>query len=472
MKQQTEFVFTSSKEVYGSSWGASSIPRLVQHLGTNNALLALAESVWLLEKYTEVNRDVQMSIAKQVLPRSKWFNVHELVFERDRTVFFRNQFFILMKYVARYSQRKQINVNSFVSDLNNLGPALLAVSDLVNSESSATWTENGEKLDIYSAAVGSLATSYYQSRWLPFLPLIRYRHMYLSFHRKRSAKQPASYIDIESAFKQAVGVPLEAYFDIGFCLVYYYFKLFLVDAPPSDQSLIFDRGTQFRNAIVDFAWIEQTLQELTMSLEDLKQHAQSASTREIAYDFLLFKNRPLISVEEGLLLSSLLNLVEKLSAGVYWILSNYFTTIDGPKKSEQWATYNGDLFQDYVTELARAIHQRETSPNKRMLEDKIYSVGKRQERTPDVVLIGTDYAILIEATAARLTARRSIALGEKESIEKDFEKAIFKKARQTDRFINKVKKWRGDYTRRRYFTNKDVLSSSSTDRRISAQPSN
>lgn len=436
-------VFVLSEELYRDPLGYRSIPRLVQYIDRRNGLIALAKACWLLEEWGDLDVEAQLLLVREFIDDHRAPLASNLITEQGRTIFFRPQFLALMKYLALHGRNTAKPIEQ--DDLKRLGLAMLAVTDLIDAIGKRAKRERSGD-DLIKDVAFDIATSSYSVRGLHTtgirLFVVRARHLYLDIHESLDEASANDYLDINQYFHQATGVNLSDYLSIGLSIIVSYLRFRNEDRRlPDNPNFILLQPTQlFRDSVVEPEIIERIFKMISASLPHFVHTVRDQDRRELAYDFLEMKTTPLLQLDGGIFMPFSLDfLFERLTLGVYWVILDHLNAAYGRSLSNQFTRYNGFLFQEYVTSLTSELAKRTEKDAEEMVLDQLYYVGRQEHRTPDIILFGSDYAILIEASATRLQAKRTTALGIPEAFEQDCEKIIFHNVRSLNTFIENFK---------------------------------
>lgn len=444
-------VYTQSKELYGYTKSYESIGRLVASLDAKSVITSLAKACWLLETQGDNDEKCQLKLASTFLEGKALRNAIDLITNEGRTVFFRNQIYILMKYVAQYSKKTGASVAE--DELHIIGGALITITDLLASvhkeqqrlyerQSSSQTTNQIEKLN--QLAYELIANSFlFRSLRVPSTrhSLSRTRIMYVDIHKSLRAEELPNFMDIERYFSEATGVELNAYLSIGIAMIVHFLQLRVdQDGLPIDMDFILLNPHKiFGNSTIEFSIVEKVLESISLTIQELREYSENQNKRERTYDFLKMRARPLIKIENGIFIPiSVSYVIERFATGVYWTVLDHINRNYSLRLSNQFTSYNGILFQKYVERTLEQLRSRTSPPNEVILFDRPYRIGKEEYRTPDVILLGDNYAILVEASATRIQAKKTESQGIPQAFRDDCQKMIFHNAKSLDFFIRNL----------------------------------
>lgn len=433
--------YVLSDELFGSRLGGEAIPNLVRRLDANNSLVSLAKVVWALEKRGSLDPEVQLAIASQYLAPIRHPAANQILSDPSRILYFRPQLHTTMKFVAMHARQNDPSKPVTGDALHTLGTAVHAATDIIARESRRISRSLGED-DRVKRITLQLTTGEHMigSRRL-LNDIARSKIMYVYLHDQLDKSPHPDYLDINSVFRDATGLDISIFLEVGFGFIVNLMRFRHQSILSHEKNFIlFHPGHWFRNSELETEQVENTFVTLSMSVDALARNAKEQNSRELGYDFLAMKERPLIQLAQDTFLPLSFDFVcEKLTTGIYWMIFDHLLNSGNDGAHLQFSRYNGYLFERYVADIARAIHARSPMNGKLFYADEIYSVGKGQRKTSDAVLIDTENIVLIEATASRMTAKRTIAMGIAEAFQDDCDKIIFKKAKELNRFISDLR---------------------------------
>lgn len=434
--------WTRSEEIYGYPIDYGAIPRIVRHLDARNAIVSLSKACWVLEKWGDTSEEAQRLLAKQFLRGHHLQRAFSLISEPGRVVFFRPQFYLLMKYLARYGWIGDTMRPVGKQELEKLGEALLGVVNLIDAESKRK-RRALNVIDRLSGITFELVTTSHVLKYPDIsLALARARYMYVNIHRQLAVEPPLDFIDIDNVFQEATGIGLDEYLSIGIGIISHYYKYNTEEVVlHREQDLnIFRPKQYFRKTALEGEVLRRVFDFISMTLSDFRSQASKQSRREMAYDFLIMKQNPLIKLDDDVfVLISYSYLFERFTTGVYWIVFDHLRDNAKNNLHLQFSRYTGVIFQEYVKKVIKHIVERQPERAEKLIFDQPYRVAKREYRTPDVMLFGNDYAVLIESSATRIQAKRTTSLGNVQAFGKDCEKMFFNNAKSLDTFIRNMR---------------------------------
>lgn len=427
--------YVESKHILGESLGFGVLPRFLSYLEVQNNLVTLCKTIWLLETQGDFNRGLQLELIKTFFPVNLQERAKELIL-RGNIIFFVPQLMISVKYLLMYGKHENTKTILDDDDKNKLALSLLAVTDEITRNYKKQKKTLSKDASLTRIANEVISTAYLTKTPNIWTALTRTTHLYVNLHNAYSSEMPKDYLDLNLDFKKATGIFLDDYLVLGLAVLTKYIKHFghsnVADLP---DFIYFMPDLFFETTQLDKETINKFIDFISAPIEDLGKNISKQNSRERTHDFLLFKWKPLLKLNDELYMPISINyFVEKITMGVYWILFGYYKTQDD-SKALQFSRYNGQIFEKYVADVITQLHKR-NPPSSSIEYDQKYYIGKEQLRTPDVMIFCDDYAIFVEASATRLQAKQTISMGNIDAFEKDNEKIVFHNASSLDVFIN------------------------------------
>lgn len=434
--------YVLSEELFGHRLGRAAIPGLVSHLDSMNALVSLAKATWALEDKGPLSSEVQYAIASQYLAEARQQKAKELLADPSRVLYFRPQLHTAMKFVAMHSKENDPPEPVTGDALHKLGSAAHAATDLIARESQRIRRTLGGQDRVRRISLQLVTGEHMMASRRLLYDLARSKVMYVYLHEEYKDSPPPDYLDIDSAFSDATGIDIPTFLEVGFGFIVNLMRYRKQPGilPEEKDFILFHPSQWFSSSKVEPYQVERMFEVLSMSVDELSRIARQQNSRELGFDFLAMKERPLIQFGQDTFMPISFDFViEKLTTGIYWIVFDHFLKSEPEGSHLQFSRYNGNLFERYVATMAKAIHFRASKKGRQFFADEIYYVGKNQFRTSDAVLIDSETIILIEATASRMTARRTLAMGVADAFLDDCNKIVFKKAKELDRFAKDLR---------------------------------
>lgn len=437
-------MYIESKKLFSTPIGPYSIPPLVRGIDVQNGITSLSKAVWILEDSGDLDANAQAFLASQFLQPLRLEKLQQIWRANSAYVLcFRAQLHTLMKYLALYASLNSPPRPVQAEEVHRLGTALLGVTDLIARESvrirrNLNISEGLEKIAT-QLIVGEHLVPSRHHLW----DAARSKLVYVHLHREVAKQhQPIpDYVDIERAFEQAAGIPLSLFLEIGFGFIANMFRYRDTGSilPNAKDFILFHPLQWFSTSRVDPAAVRALFRVVSMQLDDLKALAASQSSRQLAHDFLPMKERPFLELGHDTYVPVSFDFAsERLSTGVYWILFDFLRS-QGGDAHLRFSRYNGILFERYVRDIAETLHARQGGSPDGFYGNEVYYVANQEKRTCDALLIGEECIIAIEATASRMTAKRTISDGIADAFKDDCEKVIFRKAEELHNFVLDLK---------------------------------
>ena len=431
--------YVESKEILGSELGYAALPRIVSRIDARSGIMSLAKACWIIEQWGATNSSAQKLLVTGFLLDHHARRAIDLIDTQDRIVFFRPQLLTLMKYLARYGRMRSTTEPNKRADLNKLGEALLCISDLISAEFTEKRKSFQEEDPLRRVARELVTESFLMKPLNLSFELTRARYLFVKIHRRLALDPPTDFVDIDQIFHEATGIDLDTYVSIGIAIATHYLKYIAERQHLSEKLdfIVFQPTNWFRDSLLDRSALAKAFDMISMTLSDFRSMVIGQSRREMAYDFIAMKSRPFLRLgDDTYVLISFEYLFERLTTGVYWVIFDYL------KKNDlqlRFSRYNGIIFQTYVEEIITQTVKQKREQTEKLLIDQTYKIGRKTYRTPDVMLFGSDYAILIEASATRLQAKRTTSLGMPEAFHDDCQKMIFHNAKSLDSCIQHMR---------------------------------
>ena len=438
MFRAAAYVF--SKDIFGNRIGADTIPRIVQYMNIEETLIVLGKALWLIEDDRLQDASTQLLLANQFLPEIRQDICRELVLD-GRILFFPSQIRCLMKLIFLHCKVAVSESPLENNDLYKIGLALFATSDFLGKEY-RRWNEmfRIDDEDSFTFMIHQLiGTSYLIRLSNSTYSITRSKIIFNDIHHEINSENESDYVEIDEVFKSATGINLLTYIHIGMGIITYFLEYRGMDSTPKDGNFILlDPDNWFDSTKVEKNLVMTVFKLIAVSIDEYRNEIQKHNQREIGHDFILMRQRPLLNINNrGYLPFSFEYLVERLSIGIYWIIFDYLREFNN-NTHLKFSRYVGKLFQEYVNKLINIINNRQEKKEKLILDSK-YFIGNNEYRTPDIILIGENYVILIEVSSTRLQAKRTTALGIPQAFEDDIDKMILHNARSLDTFISNFK---------------------------------
>ncbi|MBC8554671.1 MAG: hypothetical protein H8D23_34095 [Candidatus Brocadiales bacterium] len=433
--------YTESREMFLYPLDKRSIIRYMKPLDAVNTLATLAKIVWVLEDNNSPISEIQGYIASEILD-PVWLLKALTLIHKGGTLYFRPQIHIAMKYAARYAVNNSPPAPMENELLSNLGYSLFAVTDLIAQQSVELEQTIKEEDPFKRISIRLFTGEYFISPRNPLLDIARSKQMFGYYHRKFSPVDTIDYLDIDQYFSEACGLTIQKYLTIGFGFLVKLLQFRKTGSiiPDDPNFIIFHPSEYFAGTKIAKEDVDKMFNFLSMSIEEVGSLIDSQSLREISYNFLNFQSRPFIEINLGRVIPvSFYFVIERFTTGVYWIILDYLSQTGQSTQKQKFMQYHGFLFEQYIADMAEEIFNRISDHGKQFYADEIYLRDGTEVKTSDAILVTSDSIILIEATAARISAKKTIVDGREEAFNDDCEKTIFKKAGELDRCITDLR---------------------------------
>lgn len=315
--------YVLSEELFGHRLGADSIPGLLSHLDARNALVSLAKAVWLLEDSGLLSQAPQYEIASQYLAKVRHPAAMQLLSDPSRILYFRPQLHTTMKFVAMHGRQNDPSKPVSGDSLHKLGSAAHAATDLIARESrrigkSLSNDDRARRISL------QLVTGEHLMAGRRLLnDIARSKIMYVYLHEEFHESPPTDYLDIGSVFRDATGIDIPTFLEVGFGFIVnlMQYRQQSEKIPSKRDFILFHPGHWLRNSQVEPDHIDRMFRFLSMSVDELGESSSQQNTRELGFDFLAMKERPLIQFHGDTFMPISFDfVVERLTTGIYWVI--------------------------------------------------------------------------------------------------------------------------------------------------------
>jgi hypothetical protein len=266
--------------------------------------------------------------------------------------------------------------------------------------------------------------------------------MFVYYHGSFSEDTTIDYIDLNHIFKDATGLTIDKYLHIGFGFLVKLMEYRNQDTllPNDDNFIIFQPESYFNGTNISKGEVKKMFNFLSLSVEEVSSLIDTQTNREKVYDFLDFQSHPFIRISNlGVIPVSFYFVIERITAGIYWVILDHLSQTGQEVKKQKFMRYNGYIFERVIADIASELFTRLNDDTKAIFKDEIYIRDGTEVKTSDVMIVTDKIIILFEATAARISAKRTIVDGQENAFFDDCEKIIFKKAKELDRCIEDLR---------------------------------
>ena len=129
------------------------------------------------------------------------------------------------------------------------------------------------------------------------------------------------------------------------------------------------------------------------------------------------------------------NLVERVTAGVYWDIHDYLKG----KERQKFQRFFGELLQVYVSKAFQRMYPTAPRLTPRVFFDPKYKTGRQEQRGSDVIVFSPGQAVFLDVTVGRLRMEQTITTGSIHSFRQDVRAKILHTAKELDRSIRDFK---------------------------------
>jgi hypothetical protein len=230
-----------------------------------------------------------------------------------------------------------------------IGRACLMVNSLLftpdEGRALITGTEDDRRTELMTQMIAGfeLANSPRATHLMPRLQVM-YRILLRDPGVKSRIALECEGFDFEQEFNDLIGIPLERWLFVIFG-IYAYFLNGSNPLDPHPEYMLINPGTFCGESGIKLAELDIVLATISIPTADLKSAIENETSTDPRHDFVAFRSRPLLRVEEGKLLpTDLAFVVEKCHTGVQWAIHDKL-----PMKRRQ-TVFNawGVLFEEYV----------------------------------------------------------------------------------------------------------------------------
>ena len=210
-----------------------------------------------------------------------------------------------------------------------------------------------------------------------------------------SIPKDKSFFDLNSIFKEATSFSIDAFISLIVVVVGLYMKR-PNEILSNGSTLFIDYSHLVSNTKINPADIHRIFDLISIPFDQYKQKILAAKDCDLNYGFLVFKKYPLARLSEEQYICLDLNfLLEKLSNGIFWLLSEIFPV----SKIGNFRSFWGKLFEAYIKsfiESAKSISKDNYTPNpcyintEEEVADGLFSYGE------DIVLLESKFTTIVQ----------------------------------------------------------------------------
>jgi hypothetical protein len=409
-------VYVLAEELTGRRTRLAEIVTTLRKIGAYEALQALSRIGLLLENHEWSNRDLQIALVRNLLPRRCSQRAEEiLTTQAYRFVFFEQQILSAMQLAILYCPK------SSTSRLEGNRPlfeefmvtCVLGVTDVLES----TYMRSAKHQPVlrggqFSEALASalLRNAFFNYRDEFIYMLGRFWDLFLELPSQLS--DSPNYVDVENAFVEATGATLREFFAVGFALAGHFMQASGLAGEQDVRKFVIDPNVYFS----------------TTSLAD----TTVSCTRELHFSFVTMRQSPLLRFQNGACIPlSLRFLHERSTIGVYWLIHDNL-----PAQSRStFRTFFGELFEEYVKRTFARVFPSAPHLAKRVVLARQYGAAAQRKEASDVIVLYAHAALFVEVKAARLRMEDSGIKGDVGAFRQDLQSKVIGAARQIDSVV-------------------------------------
>jgi hypothetical protein len=158
-------------------------------------------------------------------------------------------------------------------------------------------------------------------------------------------------LDFDREFDDLVGIPLERWLFVIFA-IYAYFLQGANPLEPHPEYMLINPETFCGESGITRSELEVVLATVSVPTADLKSAIENNIPTDQRHDFVAFRSRPLLRIEEGKLLpADLAFVLEKCHTGVHWTIHDKLPIKRRQTVFKAW----GVLFEEYVHWLLKGM---------------------------------------------------------------------------------------------------------------------
>ena len=431
-------VYVTLRELRGRPATLAEIAATLRKIGVYEALQALSRIVLLLENHDWSNRELQIALVRGLIPEEYSRSAAQILnTDPYRFVFFEQQILSLMQLAVLYcpetgDTRLEGNRTLFDQFVVNcvLGITDILESTYLRSARRRSTAGVGEVSEPLSSAMLRNAFFNYRDQFTHMLA--RFWDLYLELPTQLA--QSSNYVDVETAFAQAVGVSLREYLAIGFGIAGHFMQASAKVGERDVHKFVIDPEAYFSTTSVGGATLERCLLHLSSDLASYRRslRAELRRTKELHFSYITMKQAPLLRFPNGACIPlSLRFLHERITLGVYWLINDSLP----PAPRSRFQTFFGELFQEHVERAFKRAFPPSPHLTKRAHFAVEYGSRKESKEASDVILIYGETAAFVEVKAARLRMEDSGIRGDVAAFREDLETKVVGAANQIDRVV-------------------------------------
>ncbi len=308
-------------------------------------------------------------------------------------IFSRQATLHLMSENARVANLHSIrSPDTTIESRNELARCYLIANELFDIEFSASKVppEDGNRTDLLAKAIPLMEYAINTSPQYYIRNLIVRSTKFL--HRLREV---SSNIDVDGIFYQATGLRLLDY-------QYLILSIVAVVRSFSPQEILKGEvlfiGTKPSNVLMPL--YEKLFQHACISIDELSRKIQELPS--LPNEFRLWREYPLLKIENQICCIDTYFLLEKLQTGVFWILLNQLEK-EKKDRGQEIIRLRGEVFEDYAASIIKRGIDAQNPCMESCLVNPRY-VRKAETECIDIIVCGENTLILLECKAPLLSA--------------------------------------------------------------------
>jgi hypothetical protein len=168
-------------------------------------------------------------------------------------------------------------------------------------------------------------------------------------------------------------------------------------------------------------------------VEDLKRDLVEQRSQ---WDFLPLEQRPIIKIDDGLLLVDAKFIMSRVTSGLFYFVFDYLKGIDEPR-AKAWQSVWGLMVESLAKENLRPLAPMLLGDGKTFFDDNDLKRAYPGDKQADVVIDFGETIVAFEIVSGHLTIKTRLNL-DTEAFFKDMEKIAFKKIRQLSKTASNI----------------------------------
>lgn len=158
--------------------------------------------------------------------------------------------------------------------------------------------------------------------------------------------------------------------------------------------------------------------------------AQAIEASRSSWDFLAFQSRPLLRLNEGLLLIDVVFLIEKATSGLFWLVHDYLRNQSDARR-QTWSHAWGDMIEALCEDSLRPFAPPILGGGTTFYTEDDLATAYRRGKRADVVIDFGEIFGAFEIVSGQLKTETRID-GSPDALREDLERLLYKKIRQLD----------------------------------------